>query len=153
MRAAGLAGNCALAAAALALAALVHAAISGAAETLPGPVRARVLEVIDGDTIAVQARIWLGQDVDIQVRLSGIDAPELKGRCAEERRAAEQARETLARLVAPGEVILSEIRYDKYGGRVLARVAALDGTDLASALVARHLARPYDGRARTGWCG
>jgi micrococcal nuclease len=147
------AAKIALAAAALALAALVHAAISGAAETLPGPVRARVLGVIDGDTIAVQARIWLGQDVDIHVRLTGIDAPELKGKCAQERRAAEEARATLAKLVSPGEVILSEIRYDKYGGRVLARVAAPDGTDLAQALMARHLARPYDGRARAGWCG
>jgi endonuclease YncB( thermonuclease family) len=158
MRASGLAGKGALAAAVLGLIALAHAAISGAAETLPGPVRARVLSVIDGDTLAVQARIWLGQDVDIHVRLTGIDAPELKGRCAEERRAAVEARETLVRLVGfgggvGGEVILSDIRYDKYGGRVLARVAAPDGTDLAQALVARHLARPYDGRSRAGWCG
>ena len=137
----------------LALAAIIHAAIPGAAETLPGPVRARVLQVIDGDTIAVQARIWLGQDVDIHVRLTGIDAPELKGKCAAERRAAEQAREALAKLVLPGEVILSDIRYDKFGGRVLARVAALDGTDVANALLTMHLARPYDGKARAGWCG
>ena len=142
----------------LALVAVLLAHVTRAGETLPGPVRAKVLQVIDGDTIAVQARIWLGQDVDIHVRLTGIDAPELKSRCAAERRAAEDARDALARMVAPngvpgGEVILSEIRYDKYGGRVLARVASLDGIDLAGALVARQLARPYDGKARQGWCG
>ncbi|MGQ0674538.1 MAG: thermonuclease family protein [Rhodospirillales bacterium] len=134
-------------------AAALYGHATRAAETLSGPVRARVLQVIDGDTLAVQARIWLGQDVDILVRLVGIDAPELKGKCAAEREAALAARETLAALAALGEVTLSEIRYDKYGGRVLARVAARDGTDLAGALLARRLARPYDGKARMGWCG
>lgn len=129
---------------------LAHA---GAGEMLPGPIRARVLQVIDGDTLAVQARIWLGQDVDIHVRLIGIDAPELKGRCAAERDAAIKARETLARLVGDGDVTLSDVRYDKFGGRVLAHVATADGADLASALVARQLARRYEGKTRTGWCG
>lgn len=141
-----------------ALAAGIYGHAGSAAETLPGPIRARVTEVIDGDTLAVQARIWLGQDVDIHVRLVGIDAPELKGKCAAERDAAAKARATLAALVglgngAGGDVTLSDVRYDKYGGRVLARVAAPDGTDLAGALLARKLARPYDGKARTGWCG
>jgi endonuclease YncB( thermonuclease family) len=91
--------------------------------------------------------------VDIHVRLAGIDAPELKGRCAAERQAAEAARELVAGFVTAGEVILSDIHYDKYGGRVLARVAATDGTDIAGALVARGLARPYDGKRRMAWCG
>ncbi len=137
----------------LALAAGIYGHAGRAAETLPGPIRARVTGVIDGDTLAVQARIWLGQDVDIHVRLVGIDAPELKGKCAAERDAAIKARETLALMVGDSDVTLSDVRYDKYGGRVLARVAAQDGTDLANALVALHLARPYDGKSRTGWCG
>ena len=142
----------------LALAAGIYVHATTAAETLPGPIRARVTGVIDGDTLAVQARIWLGQDVDIHVRLVGIDAPELKSKCAAERDAALKARAMLAELVglgngAGGEVTLSDVRYDKYGGRVLARVAAQDGTDLASALVAKKLARPYDGKARQAWCG
>lgn len=132
---------------------LAVAVASRATETLPGPVRARVLRVIDGDTIAVSARIWLGQDVDIHVRLAGIDAPELKARCPAERQAAEAAREQLAALLAGGEAILSDIHYDKYGGRVLARVAATDGTDIAGALVARGLVQPYDGKRRIAWCG
>jgi endonuclease YncB( thermonuclease family) len=141
-------------AALLALAAMpAIASPARAAETLPGPVRARVLQVIDGDTIAVAARIWLGQDVDIHIRLAGIDAPERKGRCAAERQAADAARDLVARLAAQGEVILSDIHYDKYGGRVLARVAAPDGTDIAQALLAHGLARPYDGKRRQGWCG
>ena len=34
----------------------------GLAEIVPGPIPARIVRVIDGDTIVVRARIWLGQD-------------------------------------------------------------------------------------------
>ncbi len=91
-----------LALAGWALAAVLMAHVTRAGETLPGPIRARVTGVIDGDTLAVQARIWLGQDVDIHVRLTGIDAPELKSKCAAERDAAVKAREALATLVGLG---------------------------------------------------
>jgi len=55
-----------------------------AAERLPGPVLARVMTILDGDTLEVQARIWLGQAVTTRVRLDGIDAPELIGKCGAE---------------------------------------------------------------------
>ena len=55
-------------------------------EIVPGPVPAEVLAVLDGDTLVVRARIWLGQDVETRIRLDGIDAPELKGKCESERR-------------------------------------------------------------------
>jgi micrococcal nuclease len=137
------------------LAAAALAAAGGgsrAGETLAGPVRARVLDVIDGDTIAVAARIWLGQEVAVMVRLAGIDAPELKGRCAAERQAAEAARALVAAALAGGEAVLSDVHYDKYGGRVLARVAAPDGTDIARTLLEHGLARPYGGGRRQPWC-
>jgi len=137
----------------LLVAALAPPGPAQAGETLAGPVRARVLEVIDGDTIAVAARIWLGQEVDIHVRLAGVDTPEPRGKCAAEREAAAAARALVATLAGRGEVVLSDIQYDKYGGRVLARVASLDGIDIAQALVARGLARPYDGKRRAAWCG
>jgi len=40
-------------------------AVAGIPETVAGPISARVLRVIDGDTIVVHARIWLGQDIDV----------------------------------------------------------------------------------------
>jgi hypothetical protein len=52
-----------------------------AEDVLNGPVNAELLRVIDGDTIEVRARIWLGLDLTTRVRLSGIDAPELDGAC------------------------------------------------------------------------
>ena len=72
---------------AVALLAAAITADSPARELLPGPVPARVIQVIDGDTIAVKARIWLNQELETRVRLEGVDAPELAGRCEPTRHA------------------------------------------------------------------
>ena len=122
-----------------------------AATGLDGPVSARVTQVIDGDTLEVQARIWLGQSVGVRVRLDRIDTPELRSSCAEERRSAEAVRAWLERRLLGAEVQLHDIRYDKYGGRVLADVVDRNG-DVGQALVEAGLARPYDGGARQPWC-
>ena len=124
-----------------------------ASEVLHGPIAAQVVRVIDGDTIEVRARIWLGQEVEIKVRLDGADAPELKGRCAAERQRAQEARAFVERRIGGRPVALSDVRYDKYGARVVARVADASGANLSDALVARGLAQPYDGKAhRAPWC-
>jgi len=124
----------------------------GLAETVPGPVPARVLRVIDGDTIVVRARIWLGQDIDTQVRLDGVDAPEMNGKCEHERRLAKQARDFVASLTAGGVVVLSRIHYGKYAGRVVARVHSQDDRDISGALIEAGLGRLYNGRRRSSWC-
>ena len=133
---------------------LASACVVVASEVLHGPIAAQVVRVIDGDTIEVRARIWLGQEVEIKVRLDGADAPELKGRCAAERQRAQEARAFVERRIGGRPVALSDVRYDKYGARVVARVADASGANLSDALVARGLAHPYDGKAhRAGWCG
>lgn len=131
---------------------LAVAANARAAETLAGPVPARVMHVIDGDTLVVRARIWLGQEVETAVRLAGVDAPELKGACTSERERAQLAREYLSSRVLGGAVMLTGVRYEKYGGRILAQVRLEDGRDLAQLLLAEGHARAYDGRARARWC-
>lgn len=125
---------------------------AGAAERLSGPYLATIERVIDGDSLAVRVKIWLGLDVSTIVRLRGIDAPELAGRCPEERRRAVAARDALAGLVAGGSVSLAAVETDKYGGRVVADVADGSGRPLGAALVEAGLARPYDGGRRAGWC-
>lgn len=121
-------------------------------ESLPGPVPARVLEVIDGDTIRVRARIWLGQELETSVRLAGVDAPELKGRCPRERELAQTAKSYIVTQVAGQEVRLFDVHLDKYGGRVIARVETPRGENLSSGLIAAGLARRYAGEARAPWC-
>lgn len=125
---------------------------SAGREVLQGPVRAQVLRVLDGDTLEVRARIWVGQDIEIKVRLAGIDTPELRGRCERERELARQARELVRGATASGAVRLHFIQYGKFAGRVLARVETEDGRDLALALREAGLARAYDGGKRQAWC-
>jgi micrococcal nuclease len=124
----------------------------GSGETLPGPIPAEVVRVVDGDTVEVEAQIWLGQRVQVSVRLRGVDTPELRGRCDAERQAAAKARARLTELVGGGAVQLADVGYDKFGGRVLARMRNARGRDLGEALIADGLARAYDGRARRAWC-
>ena len=137
---------------ALTAAALALAAGDTSAETLPGPIAAEVIRVVDGDTLALRARIWIGIDIVVNARIRGIDAPELRGRCATEKALARSARAYLASLATDGRVRLAGIENDKYAGRVLADVATENGVDLGAAMLESGLARPYDGGARAPWC-
>ncbi len=120
--------------------------------SVPGPVPATVLRVIDGDTLVVRARIWIGQEIEIKVRLAGVDAPELRGKCERERVLARRARDLVAASIADGEVSLHGVQYGKFAGRVLARVETSAGVDLRTALLDAGLGRPYRGKRRQGWC-
>jgi micrococcal nuclease len=122
------------------------------ADRLAGPVSATVIDVVDGDTIIVRAHIWLDQSVETRIRLLGIDTPEKRGRCPEERERATEAETLVRNLVNGREVQLRDIRHDKYGGRVLARVEMMDGTDLGETLIGHRLARTYAGNTRVSWC-
>ena len=133
----------------LALAAAVFLGTSAEAP-FDGPVQAHVVRVVDGDTFEASAQIWLGQAIDIRVQILGIDAPELHARCDDERVRAEAARDYLAQRIEGGEVRLSAVRYDKFGGRVDAKVAD-QGGDIAGAMLKAHLARALDrGRGAAG---
>ena len=125
---------------------------ASAAEILDGPVPARVTEVIDGDTLAVEVRIWLGQDLSTRVRLAGVDAPELRGGCLEARALAKRAKRWLSNLVGGATVMLSDIQFGKYAGRIVARVATPGGRDLSTALIDAGLGRATPDGARADWC-
>lgn len=144
--------HCARGAAAIALACALAALPARADETVPGPVQADVVKVVDGDTLTVKARIWLGQHVLTNVRIAGIDTPELHSKSADERDRAEAARAKLEAAVASGRVVLSDVKFDKYGGRVLAKVETDTGESVATLMLNSGLARVYDGGKRTAWC-
>lgn len=121
------------------------------AEILPGPISATLTRVIDGDTVEVRARIWLGQVVEVAVRLAGVDAPELRARCAQERIQAEAAAAHLQPLEG-SSILLTNVMSDKFGGRVRADVYHTEMGALAASLINAGLARPYNGDQRRGWC-
>ena len=125
------------------------------APDLPGPIRAQVLRIIDGDTFEARLRVWFRQDVTVLVRLRGVDAPELKGATDYERRLALEARDTLAAILHGGEAVLSDLGADKYHGRVVATVSVADGRggldDVAAMLIAGGYGRAYAGGRRGEW--
>jgi micrococcal nuclease len=145
-----------LGAASLAIAALASPAAfepgASASEMLAGPYVGAVERVVDGDTIAVRVEIWLQQNLEVLVRVRGIDAPELRGDCDLERIRAAEATAALQRLVTGGVVTLTEIEGDKFYGRVVADVTTPQGANVGRELVAAGLARSYDGGTRQGWC-
>jgi endonuclease YncB( thermonuclease family) len=145
--------NLPLLAAILSIAVAPAPALAQKAErVLAGPVPAYVLRVLDGDTVEAVARIWLGHYVETKVRVAEIDAPELKGRCAEETRKAEAARARAIALIEGKRVLLREVQFGKYAGRVVARIELPDGRDLAKVLVEEGHARASKRGRRAPWC-
>jgi endonuclease YncB( thermonuclease family) len=131
-------------------AAPAHAAEPAA---IRGAYAAEVLRVIDGDTFEARVQLWPGLAVTTKVRLRGIDAPELKAHCSDERSKAEAARGALAALLAEADLTVFRVSLDKYGGRVLAEAATARTPDVSHALVRAGLVRSYAGGRRAPWCG
>ncbi|SEB55187.1 nuclease homologue [Nitratireductor aquibiodomus] len=127
------------------------AAFAARREVISGPVEARVLRVIDGDTFVAEAHVWPGQRIRVSVRIRGVDAPELRSRCAAEKAAARAARAALGRLLAQGTVRIGNISGGKYYGRVLADVTTEPGGDVASRLLDARLVAAYGGGRRASF--
>src|SRR5262249_25963629 len=106
------------------------------------------------DTVAVEAQIWLDQRINVNVRLAGIDAPELgsHAHCDSERDKADEARAYLASLIEDRDVKLLGIATDKYGGRGDARILLEDGRDVSDLMLKKRLAIAYDGGRKSTWC-
>lgn len=114
---------------------------------------ARFVHNYDGDTLTVDlpgVHPLFGDD--ISVRISGIDTPEMKGKCAKEKSAAKAAKALVTSLLIKAKRIdLLEVGRDKYF-RINGRVVA-DGVDVGAALVRKALAVPYDGGTKShNWC-
>lgn len=113
---------------------------------------AAVTSIYDADTFRVTITGWpaiIGERVP--VRVLGVDAPEIRGKCQAEKVAARKAKQfTVAALRGGKSIVLHDIQRGKYF-RILARVS-IDGKDLARQLIDAGLARAYDGGTRQGWC-
>ncbi|WP_244577832.1 thermonuclease family protein [Hoeflea halophila] len=110
--------------------------------------KAKIIRIIDGDTLEVDAHPWPGHAVRVSVRLRGIDTPERRSRCAAQRVAAQMARNQLERLVSGFQSVeLVNVAGGKYFGRVLADMKA-GSRDIASAMLESGHASPYRGGKR-----
>ncbi|MEO9336323.1 thermonuclease family protein [Mesorhizobium sp. SB112] len=125
---------------------------AASAKDFKGPVEASVLKVLDGDTFLAEAHIWPGHWVRVNVRIRGIDTPEMRSRCVSERDAALQAQVALSEFLGEQKISISNIGGAKYHGRVLADVETGDGLQVAAAMIESQFARAYSGGKRKSWC-
>ena len=111
-----------------------------------------VINVYDGDTFRVNIDEFppiLGEN--IAIRILGIDTPEIKGNCQQERQLAIKARDFTRKYLNSGSVIsLTDLKRDKYF-RILANVY-IDGKNLGDALLMQNLAVVYLGKKKFNWC-
>ena len=119
----------------------------------------KAIRIIDGDTIAlnVENEKPLIQKIGLSVRIRGIDTPERgsKAKCDKERALAEKATKLVNEIVGAmgqNELLLSKVKWDKFGGRIDAFVK-VNGVDIGKALLVRGLAVENNGEKKTkDWC-
>jgi micrococcal nuclease len=110
--------------------------------------RARVVDVYDGDTVTVDVDLGFSMSLrKLKVRLSGIDAAEMRGGTNESRARAVLARDWLRSQILGKEIYLESKGIDKYG-RWLGRIHTQDGNCCNDQLLVMGLAIQYSGGSR-----
>ena len=112
----------------------------------------KIISVYDGDTFRADIRGLpdiIGKN--IAIRILGIDTPEIKGKCEEEKIVAIKARDFSRKALFNAKIItLKNLKRDKYF-RLLADVY-FDDIDLANALLVNNFAVKYSGKKKSSWC-
>ena len=112
---------------------------------IPPITEGQVVKVYDGDTITIATKLPYPESplYRFQVRLNGIDCPEIKGKTDDERAIAQLAKKEVEELTMYKMVTLKNIGNEKFG-RVLADVYVND-VHLNQYLIMKKLAVAYDG--------
>jgi len=112
----------------------------------------KVISVYDGDTFRVDIDSLppiVGKNIPI--RLNGVDAPEIQGKCQYEKDLALKARDFVRNKLANAiEIKLTKLQRGKYF-RVVADVM-VDGVSLEKELLENELAYKYTGGKKSSWC-
>ena len=107
----------------------------------------KVVRVYDGDTITVT--FYFHQKLyRTQVRLLGIDAPEMRGKSETEKRKAREARNALNAKILNQVVELKNLSHEKKWGRLLAEIW-LGGENINAWMVLQGHAVAYAGDKKT----
>ena len=119
-------------------------------EFIPPFATGQVVKVYDGDTITIASKLPGNQEgplYRVQVRLAGIDTPEMKTANDDEKVVARQAQQALSDLIMGKVVILKNTSNEKFG-RLLADVY-LNDLHINRWMLDRRYAIPYDGGTKT----
>ncbi len=116
-----------------------------------------VVKVIDGDTLEVRIKLWKDLEKTTRLRIRGIDAPELKGKCAHEKSLAKKSRRHLKHLLGikkkkdRPKVSLHNVRPGKYH-REISDLFTQGGQNVGDEMISAGFARPYQRGKRASWC-
>jgi len=117
----------------------------------------KIKRVVDGDTVEISEN-FLPSELKLFVRLKNIDTPEKspRAKCEKEDKLAQRASEFTKNAIELAEkngqeITFSELKWDKYGGRILA-VVKINNRVLAEDLMENGLAREYHGEKKRSWC-
>ena len=112
----------------------------------------KVISIYDGDTLRVN--IDSLPDIvgkNIRIRIKGIDAPEIKGKCQKEIDLAIMARDYLRNAInQSSQIELRNIERGKYF-RIVGELY-IDGQNISNNLIKRKLAYYYNGGKKSSWC-
>ena len=101
--------------------------------------------VVDGDSIKFVVDLGFAVSKRVDVRLFGVDTPEMRGGTDETKAAAQLAKARVEELVPPGtKVFLRSVELDKFG-RSLGVVITGEGEVINDILVEEHLGVVYGG--------
>jgi len=111
-----------------------------------------VVNIYDGDSFTVNVNSW--PDIvgyRIGIRVNGVDTPEMRAKCPQEKVLARQAKQFTVDMLRGGKVVkLRNLQRGKYF-RVIADVY-VDEKSLTRALIENNLGYEYHGGTRRGWC-
>ena len=109
----------------------------------------QVIKVYDGDTITIASKLPYDNSslYRLSVRLNGIDTPEIKGKTADEKQVAKEARDALTGLIMNKQIRLENVESEKYG-RILADVY-LGDLHINKWLIDNRYAVAYSGGTKT----
>jgi micrococcal nuclease len=105
----------------------------------------KVIKVYDGDTLTIAARLPMPDSplYRFQIRLDGIDTPEIRGKTKDEKDMAQLAKHVLTDLLINKTIYLEGKKTEKYG-RTMAKVY-FNGICINDWLIDNRYAVPYDG--------
>jgi len=109
-----------------------------------------VKSVYDGDTLTVLIDLGFNASLKMNIRILGIDTPEIRTKNKKEKEFGIKVRDYLRKKIEGKEVTVITEKPDKFGGRYLAHVY-FKGFNIAEQLIKKGYAKPYFGARKEPW--
>jgi len=115
-----------------------------------GPYDARLVRVVDGDTVELDMDVYPDITIRTHLRINGINSPELRGSLCE-KTAGQNAREYARKILAGAYLRVVNVRHGKFAGRMVGDLWVNDRS-FAEIMIETGHAVAYDGGKREKWC-